>query len=402
MKRRTSVLLATLALLVSGLAAVSASTAPSASAITTDDVIAYCAITPAPPCIVSFTHNGSTVDPTAYRIQWNEVQPSSGFYSWYFSKFIGASWSSDMGADETANTFAVKFDFGSFNPRTIAGLAAPRTSTAVVWSGAAPHYLVQISESPVHWVTGCVEGNPTPCPMTGSSEAFGYLSGVANDGRWFGTSEAEHQQIAGFYTFSNTDISDDPVITTDAITGARTMVFVIQSPHESPSHALFYGNQYLRIPNRTLHDVYGIPAPATMTAASLGATISSGGSGTITVTPEAGHGAMLIAVTNVTFSKRSVKVRLGTITPARPSAVKGKRLSPTRGRVTFGKSAPRGAYPTGYQLRCVSGHQVHTATGSSSTTRFRIRGLTPGRHYTCRVRAKSHVGPGPWSYATHL
>ncbi len=400
MSRRTSGMLASLVLVVSGLAVLGTSVAQSAAALAPDDVITYCSADPTPPCIVSFKHDGVAVDHALYRIQWNEPSPASGFYSWYFSKFIGSSWSSDMGTDETTHSFAVTFDFGTFDPATAAGLANPSGPTPVTWGGSSTYHLITMTTSPVHWLAGCTDGDPPSCPMmaTADNETFGALTGVVNNASWFQSTGS----IAHSYNLSNITIARDPYISTDAVTGARSMIFTLLSPHESATSVVFTGFQHLRLPNGMLHDVYGIPAPQTMTAASLGATLSGGTSGTITVRPEAGHAAMLIDITGVTFSTRNLKVRLGTITPSRPSGVKGKRLSPTRGRVTFTKSAARGAYPTGYQLRCVSGHQVRTATGSSTTTRFRLHGLTPGRHYTCRVRAKSHVGSGPWSFAAHL
>ena len=82
------------------------------------------------------------------------------------------------------------------------------------------------------------------------------------------------------------------------------------------------------------------------------------------------------------------------ITPTRPTQVSATRTGPGRGFVDFEPSSPRGAKVTGYAGRCVSGRHVVTASADNIV---RFTGLKADKGYDCKVRAKSKVGPGPWS-----
>lgn len=400
MARRISGILATIGLVTAGLLLLGTSTAPVANAAF-EDPVPLCSAPHAPPCLVSLTRSG-VANPAGYRVAWNQEDPTNGFYSWFVEKDISGVWRTDMGVAEEGVPFSVAMNFGAFNPRTAAAMADPAGAHPGIWSTVSGNHYVTITGSPIYRVPGCVDGDPPTCPTTGVDEEHGYLDTVVNNANWFGSTAAEHQLAAGLYSFRNTDLGGEaPVLLTDAITGAQTLVFTLLNSHRDLDSVTFVGEEHLRLPNAMLHDIYGIPAPDTMTASSL-ATSLSGTGGSISIRPEATHRAMLIDVTGVTFSKRLVRIRLGAITPMRPGSVRAVRVNGTHGRVSYLKARPRGAYPTGYQLRCVSGRQVRTASGGSSTTVLRIRGLTPGRHYSCRVRATSRVGPGLWSYIRRL
>ncbi|HET6153430.1 MAG TPA: fibronectin type III domain-containing protein [Marmoricola sp.] len=397
MARRTSGIIASLALLVGGLA-VTSSVAPAVAA--PDDPVPSCT-SHAAPCLVSFTRDGAAVDPSAYRVAWNEEAPGSGFYSWYFEKFQGSFWNAELGADEIGHTYAVTFDFGTFNPRTAGGLALPETSKPVSWSTSGSDHRITLRASPIYRVLGCT-GEPTTCPTTATpgDETHGWLSEVVNDGRWFGESAAEHAKIAGFYNLRNTDVgSDPPVLTTNAATGDRALVFTLQNTHADSMGTVFSGFAHLRLPDAMLRDVYGVPDPDTMTSTSLLTTIN-GGVGTITIHPEAGHAAMLIDITGVTFSKRTLKVLLGTIVPTKPTSVRGKRRNAHTGVVRFAASHARGSRATGYVTRCSrpgSNRTAHSKHGMAV-----IHRLKAGKHYTCKSRAVSKAGNSPWSSSVRL
>jgi hypothetical protein len=398
--RRTSGILATIALIASGLAVLGTSVPPAGAA---EPVIPYCLGSSAP-CLDSFKHDGTDVNPDLYRIVWNEKAPGAGFYSWIFEKYDGAAWRADMGDNEIGHTFTATFAFGSFNPRIVGGQAFPEGSAPVQWFGPAGSYRVKISASPVYRVSDCYypSGSDIPtCPSTAGpdDETHGYLSEVVNNARWFGGTEAEHQKISGFYNLRNTDIGEgSPVIDTDPVTGNQQLVFTLANAHEDAEHVTFHGFQHLRLPNRMLREVYGIPDPDTMTARSL-TTVINGGVGTIVIRPDAGHAAMLIDVTGVTFSRRVVKVRLGIIVPTKPTHLVGSRHRSTA-KIYFAASQARGARPTGYLTRCTSGQIVKNVR-----TKYRVaylRGLVVGRRYTCKSRAISKAGYGPWSTSIRI
>jgi|SRR5689334_9728456 len=398
MSRRTSGMLATFALIASGLVALGGS-APAAAGPVELQPIKYCSVS-APPCIEKFSVDGTDIPSgsTAYQVVWNEVQPSSGYYSWFFEKWIPDAWRVDMGTGEETKVFKVTFNFGTFNPVTYSGQGAPAGDNPVFRSLSGGDYHLTISANPIYRLTGCnMNVDPETCPTTAGidDDTPGYLDGVVNDARWFGETTSEHQQIAGMWEFTNVQVTRGaPFITTDPITGTSALNFFLQNTHENSAHVVFHGAQHLRLPNAMLRDVYGIPDPDTMTSSSLATTIT-GGVGTITIHPEAGHDAMLIDVTDVTFSARTVKVKLGTIVPTAPSHLKTWRISSTSGRIYFVKAYPRGARVTGYSGRCANGSTIKTATGTSAGVTF--TNLGAGKPYACRVRAKSKAGYGPWS-----
>jgi hypothetical protein len=395
MSRRKSGMLATLALIASGLVALGGST-PAAAV---DTVVPYCASDPAP-CLDSFTYDGSPAAKALYRVVWQEQMPASGFYSWYVEKFVSGQWTSNMGSDDNAHTFSITFDFGTFNPRTFGGLGSPRTANPVIWPDASTDHHVQINASPTDmlWTT-C---SPT-CPYTAgvNDEIHGQLFGVVNNGDWIGDTDAQHELSRGTYNFRNTMIGEaTPLLGTDPKTGNPTMVFNLANSHENAAHATFYGEQHVRLPNDVLRVELGIPDPDTMTWSSLVATVSgsSDGSGTLHMTPESGHDAMRIDLTNVTFSARKVTVKAGVIKPTAPTALTGKRKTSSTGFLDWDKSLPRGARVTGYQSKCYTPGTTSIITNTwNSYTYMTVKGLKAGKHYSCRVRARSKVGYGAWS-----
>jgi hypothetical protein len=399
MSRRTSGFLATFALIASGLTTLGASTPAAAVVPVTDGTIAYCTAS-APPCLERFTRDGADVSPSAYRIQWNQVQPKLGYYTWYFAKYVPDAWRTDMGADEEGHTFKVTFNFGTFNPRTFFGQGAPAGDTPVyrALSGGAFH--LTVSSSPIYRLTGCNNNvDPVTCPTAApdvDQEAHGYLDGGVNDARWFGETTAEHNLVAGMWELRNAEAGGGaPILTADPVTGAQALNFTLQNVHQSFGGVPFHGFQHLRLPNAMLHDVYGIPDPDTMTSTSLRTTIT-GGSSIITITPEAGHHAMLIDLPDVTFSLRKVKVRLGIIVPTAPTHLKTWRISNSTGRIYFVKSYPRGARVTGYSALCANASTIKTASGTGTSITF--TNISPGgARWICKVRAKSKAGYSPWS-----
>jgi hypothetical protein len=165
-----------------------------------------------------------------------------------------------------------------------------------------------------------------------------------------------------------------------------------------------------------LHDSFGVPDPSTMDASSLTGTVNgSTTAATFTVTHDADRGGLggglFVDVTGINFPtgssaraqavivpKRLIKVRRGVITPRRPTNLVATRIDAHTGKVAFTKAAARGALPTGYKIRCVSGGgHVVTNTKTTPTSPIRIGGLHTGVGYDCKVRATSKAGPGTWS-----
>jgi len=391
-------MLAALALIAAGLVALGGSTPASA----VDNVVPYCSDLPTPPCLVSFTRNGSKVASDQYRVEWQEQMPGSGFYSWFVEHWDGAVWQTSMGDGEYATVFTTEFDFGTFNPRTFGALGHPQGADPVVWTPSTDHHLIQISASPIAESIGCSHPTPdtTSCPYTADSDVPGLLYEVVNNGDWIGDTYAQHELSNGTYNFRNTDIGEaTPLLGTDAA-GNPTMVFQLANAHETSTHETFYGEQHVRLPNDLLRVELGIPDPDTMIWSSLVATVSGSttGDGTLHITPETGHDAMRIDLTNVTFSARKVTIKVGVIKPTAPTALTGKRKTSSTGFLDWTKSLPRGARVTGYQSKCYTPGTTSIITNTwNSYTYMTVKGLKAGKHYSCTVRARSKVGYGSWS-----
>lgn len=157
---------------------------------------------------------------------------------------------------------------------------------------------------------------------------------------------------------------------------------------------VFHGFEHIRIPNAFLRVVYGIDYPSTLTTVGLVPT-GAGPDAVVSVHQEAGDDAMLVDITNMTFSAHLVKVKRGTITPTRAQNIHAVRTTIHGGKLKFGPAEPRGSHITGYRGRCISGSSVVTAKAASSP--IVVTGLLRDRAYTCQVQALSKVGPGRWS-----
>lgn len=168
--------------------------------------------------------------------------------------------------------------------------------------------------------------------------------------------------------------------------------------YEHDGTTLVRGNFYLRMPAQFLNAYWGIDDPSTLASTGLAASVGAGG-GTLSVTVEPGNTGVQVQISNLTFSRRNLKIRLGLVTPHAPTNVHATRLTGTTARATFVNAKPRGQRVTGYGAFC------HTATKSY---RFKtigrhspvtIEGLTPHVAYTCTLRARSRAGWGNRSKA---
>jgi hypothetical protein len=385
--------------------AVIATAIPSASAA--DPPPRWCSAV-APPCVESAARDGVAFGPsdTTYGVTWpwyndpgSASTPDDRFYQ--VIKNTGAGWSYDLGSSELGHVFTITFDLGSLVPRVVWGWADPADSAVVRSQSVDGHWHLTLRLMPVRRLSSCIDLVTLTCPYTAApgDEIQAQVYGDVNDASWWGTDETQRDQLMGLDSFTNVDYTyEQPDISVDA-SGTATMTIPMANAHEDAAHNTFYGFQKIRLPNRLLREVYGIPAPETMTPDSLASAVS-GGVGTIHTYQEAGADAMHVDVSGVTFSLHRLKVRRGTITPTRPTHVVGKRTTDRRARIAFAGSTPRGARVTGYVAHCTAPHSA--ATASSSRSPVIVTGLAPGTAYTCYVRATSKAGPSRASVGVHV
>ncbi len=263
-------------------------------------------------------------------------------------------------------------------------------------------YQVKISANPVLIVGDCDQRTwPWTCDHTATRQWDGYLDGQVTDYEAW----VDPAQRASFYGMDfNSNISATglpPEIVNDPTTGAEQILVRLANPHfQDDGVTVFHGFAHQRIPNAFLREVYGIDAPASLTTGGLSPVVSGSGPATTSVALEPGGGAVLVDVSDVTFSARILRINRGVITPTRPTDIHGARLGPAGGRLRFDPATPRGSQITGYQSRCV--HNAHVVTTNGKASPLVVTGLHAGVPYDCRIRAKSKAGLGAPSASVRI
>jgi len=174
------------------------------------------------------------------------------------------------------------------------------------------------------------------------------------------------------------------------VNGQNELLIQLTDHHfEHDGTTLVRGDFYLRIPAPFLATYWGINDPSTLATDGLNASIGAGG-GTLNVSVEPGNTGVDVQISNLTFSRRKLLVKLGHVTPRAPTHVKATRTGSTTARLTFHAAKPRGQKVKGYSASC-GGHRMRVVGRHSPAT---VTGLTPGVRYTCRLRGRSRAGYG--------
>ena len=360
------------------------------------------------PCVESMAVDGTPVDhaTSPWSVSFFTV---TGGPSGEIDYNVTKNGSYQLDPSDVSRRVAVTFDMGTLKPRVIWGWAHDGATARTTDPGGSTYHVTVVA-NPVERLRAC---RYDTCPYTGQPGDTEYmLQGLISDASWWGSTSADHDQLSGFDYFTNVDIvSMPPDISTDS-SGAMTMSVLMKNAHDRADHTTYFGEGQMRIPNPMLRDVYGIPDPGTMTSSSLSGVLTGGSTGDITITP--GTASMLVDISHVTFPlvtpktavartrARALKVRAGTIVPTRPSHVSGRRTAVHRARLSFEASHPRGARPTGYEVRCSARGARDVILTRDHSSPVVVTGLRPGIGYDCRVRARSKAGPGPWSASVRV
>jgi hypothetical protein len=80
-----------------------------------------------------------------------------------------------------------------------------------------------------------------------------------------------------------------------------------------------------------------------------------------------------------------------------PPTITGSAPTLSAITVTFAPADPGGSPVTGYTAECASTDGGGTNTVTASTSPITVTGLTPTKHYRCRVKASNAVGDSPYS-----
>jgi hypothetical protein len=388
MTSRISRLLGLAGLLGASLVALS-STSPTAHAAPSD----ICGVSGPPPCIVSAFRGAVPVDPNDISVD-TYSDPTEAAHNTGFT--ISGLDTGDLSATYTVTMRT------HFKPRVISMSGAYVSTSRYIDDGV---WYAVVQATPVEILESC--DNPTEpyCPTTASpDDAQIQLQGNINDAYWYPDNP---DALHGLDQFSNINLFWYPPTISTSSTGVVTMDFLMENSRFYSGGALFEGEAQIRLPNRVLREFYGIPNPETMVDGSF-TSIST--SGTVSSYQEVSGDAWRVDVSDITFpatsprvasrgtGERHLKLRRGVIVPTRPKDLVGTRVATNAARLAFTLSTPRGANVTGYQGRCVSpGGHVVSHLKTEPTSPVRVGGLRAGVPYSCKVRAKSKAGYGPWS-----
>lgn len=343
----------------------------------------WCDAPHAAPCITSVSVGGTTYTDTPPDFYVN-------------LEFLGDDYFLYLtGLDEpdASRTFTVRVDMGDYVPRYIQARAAKGLDVVRHIAGDGTHDVTFVG-SPTLVADGD-ECNPSCDSTSVAKQEDETFNAFINDMATSGGSAEEIKTWYGTDNFSNVfsvtpaqvdlDASNNPYVHTE-----------LQNPHYHPDGTtVFKGYAHLTIPPAALNYWFHVDDPSSLTSSSM---IGTSGSGTVDVSV-ASDGSLVVDVNNMTFTKRAVRVKAGTVVPRRPTSVASHRLASTRGAVTYHKATPRGSKVRSYVARCIAtdGSQTKTGTGGAADRRIVVRHLHSGVVYQCQVRARSRAGAGPWS-----
>ena len=331
-------------------------------------------------CVVSVERNDVTVPyPSGpdYEILAMEIGPPANEDFYVNVARTGGAWTLDL-----ADVWEIVLNTGSVAPSETFARAR---NVSVVRGGSATSRTVGFTFQPVRMADDSCNSNGV-CPSVATRLLPGYLDAWVNDLSYI-DDPADRAAMRGFDLATNADWVSSP-LQLDWETNA--IVLDAANAHFEPGGTtVFVGSAEFRIPNAMLQRLYGVDDPASLTAAAFRVSAGTGPAPTVAVT--VGSGEVHVRMTNITFSKRKLRI-LGDMRPRKPRDVRAVRVSATTGVVGFRKALPRGSKVRGYRALCLSGGQARR--GQALRSPVRIRNLTPGRGYRCSVRATSRAGLG--------
>jgi hypothetical protein len=350
----------------------------------------WCSDGGAKPCIVSFTRNGTPQPHTAGELDLEVGTQDALDYGHAFTFSVENDPSTPSPIPlTTSDAISFVLDTGAYHPDYISGFEH-QTDVDVWQDGTSGDWMLGVTGTPVKVPSGCDDTAdwPWPCPFTSAGDSIlfeGDVTAYHSD---------VNQDFVGFY--AGTNVTYNGIFFDTDSTGHQFLETEAVAPHEFTDHSTVVGSIHFRVPYVMLREDFGIPNPETMTTGSMTGTVNSA-TATFAIAQDPDGGGIFVDVGGFTFTKRTIKVMAGTITPTRPTITAATRPALHRGHLTHTLSTPRGAKVTGYVARCVAGDTAITATGAATSKGITVYGLRAGVGYTCRVAATSKVGRSRWS-----
>jgi len=341
------------------------------------------------PCLQSVTENGIDVtsDPDLDIVADRYLQDGARYFHFLIMSDDGVNDPFDL---DPASTFVVVINTGSRFPGET--FARGRDVSIKRGGNATSGYTVRFEMKPVVMSYGACNSMGSCGGSAGNTDATGYLEGYAND-LGYVTDPDDRAAMKGFDLASNADWVSSPLQLDYA---TNTIILDVANSHfMSDGTTVFSGSAEFRLPFAMLRRLYLVDDPASLTAGAFEVRTGSGPAPTVAVA--VGPNDVDVDITDVTFSKRRLKIS-GDTRPGRPRDAKGIRRSTGRGVVRWRPAKSRGSKVRGYKTTCRSGagHRVGKSTLKSPAV---FTTLKAGQRYSCKVRAKSRAGLGKRAFA---
>jgi hypothetical protein len=257
-------------------------------------------------------------------------------------------------------------------------------------------FTLSVEPAPIAWEWGVL---PDGCSYDGGCGDDttvaglvydGFITGYVTDDATSGLSAAEIAHRHGYVYSSN---AEDAYTLYDPDT--NTMVVRLANVHLSAPGVPATGYFDTFIPDSMLIHEYGVPDPASLTAASF--TVRRTGTDApvpFTLTRELG--GVRLKIDDITFSTPRFTIRPKASVPGAPRWGSVTRPQKRTVKVTFRRPVADGGHAIkAYKVQCARG--VNAWTVRLTSVKPALFPHMTAKPMTCRVRAINSEGPGPWS-----
>ena len=342
-----------------------------------------------PPCVVSVKKNGATIPYNAASggsadlvVATHYHVPGDPAIRFNFSIHApDGSFTLD-----TTKRYEVALNLGAVYPgETFARGHNVRIDRTVVGG----HNIVTFTQNPVRMADDSCSGAGV-CSMTATRTSTGYLDGWVNNLAYI-SDAADRAAMRGFDLASNVDWVSSPLELDDSTNSIFLRVANAHLEHDGTTP--FVGSAEFKLPFPMLRRLYEVDDPASLTPAAFSVT-GAGSAATDVDVDGTGH-TVHVQLEGLTFSRRRLQIH-GDTRPSRPQVVAARRMTSTRGRITFAPATPRGSMIRGYKATCRYSSPTlrHYSWVIGPGSPLVVRHLRPGLRYTCSVRAISRAGLG--------
>jgi len=354
----------------------------------------------APPtaaCIQSAFRDGVPVtesDPT-YRVSLVEGVYGSGWQASVDVMLLTDS----LPSSELGHTWRVLVNTRAHEPRVVFARATRGPVDRLI--PLVGDNLIAVEGEPVR-VTGECSGAGV-CPVTATREQVAFGAVVYDAVGWYASSGVPASAWAGANMWTNIDWTTFPPTVFNG-----TLELQVANSHFRPGGVLpVTGFLYQDLPYALVQNALFVDDPYSLVGSAMITSISGSGSGSVSVLPDDANARLRVAATGLTFSKRTIRIKRGVITPRPGEVVSAVRRAgtPTTVRVAFARGVARGSAITGYQARCyrvVSGQVTGLRLGfvaAGPLTAVAVIGVSTAPGARCQVRVRSKAGYGAWGPA---